>query len=92
MATRLGRDSTTPTPRSAIVVAEIDDRTIGLLVDGVSDIRTVPETLPQPVPEISISPGMNDADGIIAQPEGRICRLNLDRMFETAERMRAVAA
>ncbi|PYE24017.1 purine-binding chemotaxis protein CheW [Rhizobium sp. PP-F2F-G38] len=92
LANKLGMASTEPTPRSAIVVAEIHGMAMGLIVDGVSDILTVSENLLQPVPEISISPGMHYADGIIAQPDGMICFLNLERMFEKGETAEMVAA
>ncbi|SCX35677.1 Chemotaxis protein CheW [Agrobacterium rosae] len=65
LANKLGMKSTEPTPRSAIVVAEVHCVTMGLVVDRVSDILTIPENLLQPVPEISISLGMRYADGII---------------------------
>lgn len=82
LANKLGMRSTDPTPRSAIVVAEVHGMAMGLVVDRVSDILTIPSSLLQPVPEISVPSGMQYADGIIAQPEGMICFLNLERMFE----------
>ncbi|KIQ01829.1 chemotaxis protein CheW [Agrobacterium tumefaciens] len=82
LANKLGMDSTEPNERSAIVVAEVHGLAMGLVVDRVSDILTIPENMLQPVPEISVSPGMRYADGIIAQPDGMICFLNLGRMFE----------
>ncbi|TCP88268.1 CheW protein [Rhizobium sp. PP-CC-2G-626] len=92
LARKLGMKSTEPTQRSAIVVAEVHGMAMGLVVDRVSDILTISESLLQPVPEISISSGMHYADGIIAQPDGMICFLNLDRMFEKAETALMVAA
>jgi len=65
---------------------------MGLVVDRVSDILTIPANLLQPVPEISMSSGMRYAEGIIAQPDGMICFLNLDTMFERAERHRKLNA
>ena len=92
LANKLGMKSTEPTPRSAIVVAEVHCVTMGLVVDRVSDILTIPENLLQLVPEISISLGMRYADGIIAQPDGMICFLNLERMFEKVDTAQMVAA
>ncbi|OMP68842.1 chemotaxis protein CheW, partial [Agrobacterium tumefaciens] len=82
LANKLGMKSTEPNERSAIVVAEVHGMAMGLVVDRVSDILTIPENLLQPVPEIGISSGMRYSDGIIAQPNGMICFLNLERMFE----------
>ena len=92
LANKLGMRSTEPNERSAIVVAEVHGTAIGLVVDRVSDILTIPESLLQPIPEISISSGMHYADGIIAQPDGMICFLNLERMFETLDTEKLIAA
>ncbi len=81
LANKLGMRSTEPTPRSAIVVAEVHGMAMGLLVDRVSDILTIDESMLQPVPEVSVSLGSDFADDIIAQPDGMICFLNLERMF-----------
>ncbi|KQR69947.1 chemotaxis protein CheW [Rhizobium sp. Leaf341] len=92
LANKLGMKSTEPNERSAIVVAEVHGMAMGLVVDRVSDILTISERLLQPVPDISLSTGMRFADGIIAQPDGMICFLNLERMFEKAETPQMVAA
>lgn len=92
LANKLGMKSTEPNERSAIVVAEVHGMAIGLVVDRVSDILTIPENLLQPVPEISLSHGMHYADGIIAQPDGMICFLNLERMFEEVAVAKMAAA
>ena len=92
LANKLGMRSTQPTERSAIVVAEVHGIAIGLVVDRVSDILTISESLLQPVPEISIRVGTRYADGIIAQPDGMICFLNLERMFEMVEASQMAAA
>lgn len=91
LATKLGMKSTEPNERSAIVVAEVHGMPIGLVVDRVSDIMTIAKSLLQPVPEISISKGMRYAEGIIARPDGMICFLNLELMFEQAEALQMVA-
>lgn len=92
LANKLGMSSTDPNERSAIVVAEVHGMAMGLVVDRVSDILTVSVSLLQPVPEISMSPGMHYADGIIAQSDGMICFLNLERMFEKFETTHMIAA
>ena len=92
LANKLGMKSTEPNERSAIVVAEVHGVAIGLVVDRVSDILTISESLLQPVPEISMPPGMRYADGIIAQPEGMICFLNVERMFGKVEASAMIAA
>ncbi|KQY15625.1 chemotaxis protein CheW [Rhizobium sp. Root73] len=92
LANKLGMKSTEPIERSAIVVAEVHGMAMGLVVDRVSDILTIPGNLLQPVPEISMSHGMRYAEGIITQPEGMICFLNLERMFEQVTVIEMAAA
>ena len=82
LARKLGMKSTEPNERSAIVVAEVAGNAIGLLVDGVSDILTVQAELLQPIPALNGSWSSSASDGIITQPGGMICFLNLERLFE----------
>ena len=92
LANRLGMRSTEPNERSAIVVAEVHGTAMGLVVDRVSDILTIAASLLQPLPEISMSGGMRYAEGIIAQPDGMICFLDLEAMFERSEATAMLAA
>ncbi|PZM14520.1 chemotaxis protein CheW [Rhizobium tubonense] len=82
LALKLGMNSTTPTERSAIVVAEINRVAMGLVVDSVSDILTIDAALLQPVPNMNVPGGTTYSDGIIAHQNSMICFLNLERMFE----------
>jgi purine-binding chemotaxis protein CheW len=85
LALKLGMRNTEPTERSAIVVTEVHGMVMGLLVDQVSDILMVPANLLQPVPEVTSSAATAFSEGIIAQPNGMICFLNLERMFHRSE-------
>ncbi len=51
LAYKLGMKSTVANERSAIVVAEVHNMVIGMLVDRVSDILTIPSSQVQPVPK-----------------------------------------
>jgi purine-binding chemotaxis protein CheW len=84
LARKLGIPSTAANERSAIVVADVHNMAIGLLVDGVSDILTVTTSQIQPVPNIS-SFNHEFCEGIVTQPNGMICFLNLNAMFQPAE-------
>ncbi len=88
---KLGMPATEPNERSAIVVAELHDKVIGMLVDRVSDILTVNGSEIQPVPEISATFDASFSDGIITKDDGMICFLNLTRMFDEAD-MEGLAA
>jgi purine-binding chemotaxis protein CheW len=64
---------------------------IGMLVDRVSDILTIPSSQVQPVPEVSASFDKSFSEGIIANETGMICFLNLSKMFKGTE-MEDIAA
>ena len=85
LAQKLGMKSAVATERSAIVVAEVHNMVIGMLVDQVSDILTIPSSQVQPVPEISASFDKSFSEGIIANEHGMICFLNLAKMFRGSE-------
>lgn len=91
LAVKLGLTETQANERSAIVVAEVSNGVVGLLVDAVSDILTVPADLLQPVPPATHI-GTDYSDGIIVQGEGMVCFLNLERMFGNDEPTQWAAA
>ena len=82
---KLGMPATQPNERSAIVVAELHDKVIGMLVDRMSDILTVNGKEVQPVPEVSATFDTSFSDGIITKGEGMIYFLNFTRMFDEAD-------
>ena len=52
LASRFGFPPTEPSAQHVIIVTQIGNRTVGLLVDAVSDILTVTDDLVQPTPDI----------------------------------------
>lgn len=62
LARRLGLSATGPSERSVIIVIDCDGRTIGMRVDAVSDILSVPLSALQPPPIIG---GENAGDGFV---------------------------
>jgi purine-binding chemotaxis protein CheW len=73
-AARLGFPATQPTNRHAILVAQIGDQTIGLLVEGVSEILTISQDLIQPTPDVALQAAKDFISGILAI-EGRMISL-----------------
>lgn len=55
LSLRLGFGKTEPGERHVIIIAKIDEKIIGFLVDAVSDIITVDEAQIQSTPEVSSS-------------------------------------
>ena len=73
-AARLGFPPTEPTTRHAILVVEIDDQTIGLLVEGVSEILTISQDRIQPTPDVASQMAKDFVSGIVAI-DGRMISL-----------------
>jgi purine-binding chemotaxis protein CheW len=73
-AARLGFPPTEPTTRHAILVAQIGDQTMGLLVEGVSEILTISEDLIQSTPDIASQAAKDFVSGIVVT-EGRMIGL-----------------
>jgi purine-binding chemotaxis protein CheW len=76
LAARLGMPAAQPTERSAIVVAEVHGKVVGLVVERVSDILSVSPDDIQPVPVVSAEFDASYAEGIIPLPSGMVCFLN----------------
>ena len=53
LSVRLGLGRTKPTSRHVIIIAKIEDKCMGFLVDAVSDILTVSPSEIQPTPDVS---------------------------------------
>lgn len=77
---RLGRGATETTANHVIIVTKCGDRTVGLLVDAVSDILTASEDDIQPTPELARDPGDEFIDGIAVLEERMITILGMERL------------
>lgn len=74
LARRLGLDSIENTDRNVIIVAAIQNRTVGLLVEAVTDILSVPATGVQPTPDLASETTRNMLRGVVVQ-DTRLIRL-----------------
>ena len=74
LARRLGFPASEPTARHAIIVTEVGGQSVGLLVDGVSDILSVTEDMIQPTPDVASDMAKIFVRGVIAI-EGRMISL-----------------
>jgi len=77
---RLGREETLANPKHVIVVVETENRTIGLLVDAVSDILTVTAADVQPTPELARDGQAEFIDGIAVLDNRMVTILSMDRL------------
>jgi purine-binding chemotaxis protein CheW len=89
LAVRLGMPMAEPTVRHVFIVVKADDRTIGLLVDAVSDILSITDDLVQPTPDVACDRVRNFIRGIISLDGRMISEISLDRLLPERE---AVAA
>lgn len=83
---RLGREQTDANAKHVIVVVEaasIDNqsRTIGVLVDAVSDILTVTAADVQPTPELARDGGTAFVEGIAVLNERMVTILSMDKLI-----------
>jgi purine-binding chemotaxis protein CheW len=84
-AARLGLKATEPTSRHAILVAEVHEKLIGLLAEGVSEILTVGQTLIQPTPDVASQSAKDFVSGIIAIDGRMISLIDLHAVFPRDE-------
>ncbi|PJF11142.1 chemotaxis protein CheW [Pseudorhodobacter sp. MZDSW-24AT] len=74
LARRLGLEPIEDTDRNVIIVAAIQNRIVGLLVEAVTDILTVPSSGVQPTPDLASETTRNMLRGVVVQ-DSRLIRL-----------------
>lgn len=78
---RLGLGLTDANSKDVIVVVQAGERTIGLLVDAVSDILTVTAGEIQPTPELAREADAAFIEGIAVLSERMVTILSMDRLI-----------
>lgn len=81
LGARLGHGPTEPTDRHAIIVAEAEDKLVGLLVDGVNGILTVRDEDVHPTPDLGTDGTNEFVVGIITTDDRMISILSLDSVL-----------
>lgn len=84
LSARLGLGTSKPTPRHVIIVARVGLRTVGLLVEAVSDILTFSEDLIQPTPDVACDTVRAFVKGIIAVDGRMISLIAMDGLLPDA--------
>jgi purine-binding chemotaxis protein CheW len=79
---RFGMGETEPTKTHVVVVVGINGRTIGILVDTVSDILTVAEQDVRAVPDMELTVDGAFLNGLITVQDRMVALIQLDRLFE----------
>lgn len=88
---RFGLPTTVGTKRSRIVVAELGRHTVGLVVDGVSEVLTVPEVAIEPPSAVVLSVDSAYLRGIAKLQERLVLLLDLSCLLSAGEDAAAVA-
>lgn len=79
--TRMGLPPAEITPRSRIMVVGVHDRTLGILVDGVSQVVKVPTPTITPAPEEVMTPGADYITGVARWNSRLIILLDLEKVL-----------
>ena len=85
LGARFGLTTSEPTARHVIMVARIGGRTVGLLVDAVSDIIQLTDEQVQPTPDVASDHVKTFVKGIFAIDGRMISLIELDRIVPESE-------
>jgi purine-binding chemotaxis protein CheW len=77
---RLGQGTTTVTPKHVIIVVRCGERTMGLLVDAVSDILTASASDIQPTPELARDVKEELVEGIAVLDQRMVTILGMEKL------------
>jgi purine-binding chemotaxis protein CheW len=89
LAQRLGLQSNEPSERSVIIVVRMGERTIGLLVDAVSDILSVTQDLIQATPDVACDKVKSFVRGLITVEGRMISEIANERLLPELEALAA---
>ena len=85
LSVRLGLASAEPTEGSVIIVTQIGSQIVGLLVDLVSGIFTLPADEIHSAPDVSKKMDRELIRGMIPRDDRMICFIQLNALFDTIE-------
>lgn len=79
---RFGEGLTEATKTHVVIIVAVDSRIIGILVDAVSDILTIPENEIQPVPRTDRTIDAQFLQGLVSINERMVALLSVEQLFE----------
>jgi purine-binding chemotaxis protein CheW len=85
LGARLGLQTTEPTARHVIMVVTLGNRTLGLLVDAVSDIINLTDDAVQPTPDVASEQVKTFVKGLFSVEDRLVSLIALDRVLPEAE-------
>ncbi|MEJ0067596.1 MAG: chemotaxis protein CheW [Pseudomonadota bacterium] len=81
LRTRFGMGQTNPSRMHVVIIVNTGTRTVGLLVDTVSDIITVAAGAIRPVPEMGMAADDRFLGGLVALDDRMVTLVSLDGLF-----------
>jgi purine-binding chemotaxis protein CheW len=85
LGARLGLETSEPSARHVIMVVNVGGRTVGLLVEAVSDIINLSDDMVQPTPDIACDQVKTFVKGLFAVDGRMISLISLDRVLPDME-------
>lgn len=82
MRTRFSGELTEVTQRHVVIIVELESRSIGLLVDSISDILTIDESQIQPAPTGNLTVDTQYLDGLVTSDDRMVALININKLFE----------
>jgi purine-binding chemotaxis protein CheW len=82
LRSRLGLPPAVLTPRSRILVTDVQGRVLGLLVDAVLQVTRIPADTVQPAPEDVMTPQADWLAGVARRPDRLLILLELDAVLQ----------
>jgi purine-binding chemotaxis protein CheW len=80
---RFGMGSTEPTKSDVVIIVIVGARTVGILVDAVSDILSIEPTQIRDVPEMERHIDDDFIDGLVALEERMVTLISLQGLFQS---------
>ena len=85
LGARLGLTTSEPSARHVIMVVNVGGRTLGLLVEAVSDIINVSDDMVQPTPDVACDHVKTFVKGLFAIDGRMVSLISLDRVLPDNE-------
>ncbi len=80
---RFGLDASEQSADTRIVVVDVKEHTVGLVVDGVTEVATVPSSSIEPVGNLAAASMTSDLRGIVNLPEKLIILISLESLLSS---------
>ncbi len=79
---RFGLEKTNATSKNAVIIVKLGNRTIGVLVDTVSDILNINEDEIRNAPTMDVGVDSEFVAGLVSREERMVVVLEIEKMFE----------